>query len=97
MRLNLLLPARARLPLAIATFCVLIAASIAGVVATFFLNGGEGIDTVLIAGYIGESGIAAASCLVAGAGIWVGLRLRSSVDSAFASAESEPDLQVDEG
>jgi len=74
-----------------ATFCLLIAATTAAVVASFSEDGGQGISTDLIAGYVGESGVGVATCLICASGIWAGLRLRSSVDSTFANGEAEPE------
>lgn len=67
-------------------FSILIAAAIGNLVATFIQNRPQGVSLPLVAGYIGEIGIATATCLVAAVAIWSGLRFRGSVDEALVGA-----------
>ena len=67
-------------------FSILIAAAIGNLVATFIQNRPQGVSLPLVAGYIGEIGIATATCLIAAVAIWSGLRFRGSVDEALVGA-----------
>jgi hypothetical protein len=75
-------------------FCILIAAAIGNVVGIFLQNMPEGVSPPLVAGYVGETGIAIATCLIAAVAIWSGVRLRSSVDEAVVGVNGIPTAKL---